>query len=379
MKKKIIVSVINDLATDQRVHKTCLLLINCGADVLLVGRKLKNSLPLIDRPYQIKRMNLFFTKGPFFYIEYQIRLFFLLMFCDTEVFFSNDLDTLLPNYIVAKVKGKSIVYDSHEYFTEVPELQNSPIKKGIWKSIEKYIVPKLNHCITINDSIAELYRNEYKNNWLVVRNVPQKYNFNIKKSRQELNMPLDKFIFILQGSGINIDRGAEEAVEAMQWTDAVLYIIGSGDVFPIIKSKILELKLEKKVKIIDKIPFHELMHYTSNCNMGLTLDKDTNINYKLSLPNKIFDYIQAGIPVLGTNLIEYKKIVDKYQIGEMLDEFSSKNLSDKMNEVILNELHYTILRANAVKASIELTWENETKELEFLIKSLLKSKNTFLH
>jgi hypothetical protein len=110
MKKKIIVSVINDLATDQRVHKTCLLLINCGADVLLVGRKLKNSLPLTERPYQTKRMKLFFTKGPIFYLEYQIRLFFLLMFCDAEVFFSNDLDTLLPNYIVAKVKGKSIVY-----------------------------------------------------------------------------------------------------------------------------------------------------------------------------------------------------------------------------------------------------------------------------
>jgi glycosyltransferase involved in cell wall biosynthesis len=372
MKKKIIVSVINDLATDQRVHKTCLLLINCGADVLLVGRKLKNSLPLTERPYQTKRMKLFFTKGPIFYLEYQIRLFFLLMFCDAEVFFSNDLDTLLPNYIVAKVKGKSIVYDSHEYFTEVPELQYSPIKKGIWKSIEKYVVPKLKHCITVNDSIAELFRNEYKNNWLVVRNVPQKYNFNTKKSRQQLNMPLNKFIFILQGSGINVDRGAEEAVEAMQSTDAVLYIIGSGDVFPLIKSKVLELKLEKKVKIIDKIPFHELMHYTSNCNMGLTLDKDTNINYKLSLPNKIFDYIQAGIPVLGTNLIEYKKIVDKYQIGEMIDEFSSKNLSEKMNEVILDELNYTKLKANVAKASLELTWENETKELEFLLKSLLK-------
>jgi glycosyltransferase involved in cell wall biosynthesis len=106
--------------------------------------------------------------------------------------------------------------------------------------------------------------------------------------------------------------------------------------------------------------------------MGVTLDKDTNINYKLSLPNKIFDYIQAGIPVLGTNLIEYKKIVDKYQIGEMIDEFSSKNLSEKMNEVILDELNYTKLKANVAKASLELTWENETKELEFLLKSLLK-------
>jgi len=371
MKKKVIVSVINDLATDQRVHKTCLLLMDCGAEVTLVGRILKNSLTLTDRPYQTKRMNLIFSKGLFFYAEFQVRLFLFLLTNKADIYFSNDLDTLLPNFLISRIRRKYTIYDSHEYFTEVPELQNSSFKKSIWKKIEKFIVPKLDYCLTVNDSIAELFRKEYKNKWLVVRNVPRKFNFNLKKTRNELNMPEDKFIFILQGSGINIDRGADEAIEAMQWVNGILYIIGSGDIFPLLKSKIKELNLQNKIVIIDKIPFIDLMQYTTNCNMGITLDKDTNINYKYSLPNKIFDYIQAGIPVLGTNLIEFKKVVDEYNIGEIIIDFNSKNLAQKMNEIILDEIKYKELKENTLKASNELIWENETKDLKKMFYILL--------
>jgi len=372
MKKKVIVSVINDLATDQRVHKTCILLMDSGAEVLLIGRKLKNSLPLNNRAYATKRMNLLFASGPFFYAEFQVRLLFILLSKKADLYFANDLDTLLPNYLVSKIKGKELVYDSHEYFTEVPELQKSPLKKSIWKWIERAIVPKLKYCITVNQSIAKLFSDEYKNKWMVIRNMPHKFYFQQKKKREELKMPLDKFIFILQGSGINIDRGAEEAVEAMQKVNAVLYIIGSGDVFSILKIKISELGLHQKVVIIDKIPFEQLMQYTANCNMGLTLDKDSNLNYKYSLPNKIFDYIQAGIPILGTNLIEYKKVIEQYNVGEIVEDFSTENLANKMNEIIANTAKYEAIKLNAQKAAAELIWENETKDLKKTIEALLE-------
>jgi hypothetical protein len=184
MKKKVIVSVINDLATDQRVHKTCVLLMDSGAEVLLIGRKLKNSLPLNNRAYATKRMNLLFASGPFFYAEFQVRLLFILLSKKADLYFANDLDTLLPNYLVSKIKGKELVYDSHEYFTEVPELQKSPLKKSIWKWIERAIVPKLKYCITVNQSIAKLFSDEYKNKWMVIRNMPHKFYFQQKKNER---------------------------------------------------------------------------------------------------------------------------------------------------------------------------------------------------
>ncbi len=103
--KRIIVSVSNDLATDQRIEKICATLQELNYDILLVGRKLKNSLPLY-RNYKTKRIHLFFNKGFLFYAEYNIRLFFLLLFSKKEILLANDLDTLLPNFLVSIIQKK---------------------------------------------------------------------------------------------------------------------------------------------------------------------------------------------------------------------------------------------------------------------------------
>ena len=136
-KNRAIVSVTNDLYTDQRVHKICLFLEEQGYQVLLLGRKRKSSLPLESRLYKTKRMNLFFDKGAMFYAEYNLRLFLFLFFKKGNLFVSNDLDTLLANYCASILKLKTrLVYDSHEYFTEVPELVNNTIVIHIWTTFE---------------------------------------------------------------------------------------------------------------------------------------------------------------------------------------------------------------------------------------------------
>ena len=119
--KRIIVSVTNDLVSDNRVHKVCTSLESMGNKVLLIGRKFSNS-HSVNRDYKIKRFSLLFNKGPLFYAEYNFRLFFLLLFSRADIYLANDLDTLYANYLASKIRGKVLVYDSHEYFTEVPEL-----------------------------------------------------------------------------------------------------------------------------------------------------------------------------------------------------------------------------------------------------------------
>ncbi|MGQ0828419.1 MAG: glycosyltransferase [Bacteroidota bacterium] len=362
--KRAIVSVINDLSTDQRVHKVCTTLHKLGYDVILIGRKQDKSLPLNQRDYKTKRMYLLFKTGPLFYAEYQLRLFFYLLFHKTDVLVSNDLDTLLPNYLISKLKGRHLVYDSHELFCEVPELQNNPLKKRIWKSIERRIFPKLKHVFTVNDSIAKIYSDEYKVNVKVVRNIPSALKAIPKKSKTELNLPTDKKIIILQGAGINIDRGAEEAVQAMQYiNNVVLLIIGSGDVIDILKQMVNKLNLSDKVKFIGKVPFEQLLQYTHHADLGLTLDKDTNVNYRYSLPNKLFDYIHAGVPVLSSNLVEIKKIIDQYNIGECIYNHNPKHIAEKINSILNNEVLLQAWKHNTQKAAAELNWEKEEQVL----------------
>ena len=364
--KTVIVSVINDLSSDQRVNRTCETLNAIGFDVLLVGRKHKSSMPLKDRPYNMKRMKLFFQKGGFFYAEYNIRLFFFLLFKKFDVVHSNDLDTLLANWLIASIKGGGLVYDSHEYFTEVPELQEDSFAKKIWLRIERLIFPKLDNIFTVNHSIAKVYKDLYNKEVKVMRNLPFMGKFfngiNIQ-SREELGIPLNKKIILLQGAGINVDRGAEEMVEAMNWIDAVFLIVGSGDVIKSLKKRVKSLGLNSKVIFTGKVPFEELISYTQIADVGVTLDKDTNLNYRYSLPNKLFDYFQSGLPVIASNLIEVRRIINEYKVGIILSSYEPKKMAEEINNYLDNETLFCLTKQNVEKAKKDLVWENEKQVL----------------
>lgn len=363
-KKRVILSVINDLVTDQRVNRTAGVLTELGFEVLLVGRRKFDSPVMTEREYETFRMRLLFEKGPWFYAEYNTRLFFLLLSRPADLLVSNDLDTLLPNYLVHKLKHVPLVYDSHEYFTATPELVDRPRVQRIWKWIEKSIVPKLKDCITVNASIANLFEKEYKVPFRVVRNIPNAPKHKETPTREELNLPADKKIVLLQGSGINIQRGAEEAVEAMQYLENVLLlIVGGGDVISLLKQKTNELKLQEKVKFVSRQTPEKLAGYTRNADLGLTIDKDTNINYRFSLPNKLFDYIHAGVPVLATPLVELKSIIQKYQIGAFIENHNPEHIAATIKAMFDDEKLLAEYKQNTARAAADLNWETEKKVL----------------
>jgi len=369
-KAKAIVSVINDLVTDQRVDRACHALLKSGYDVVLVGRKLKNSLPLDEKAYHRHRMKLVFSKGPLFYAEYQIRLFLFLLFNKSNLLYANDLDTLLANYLISRIKSTKLIYDSHELFCEVPELLDNPKKRQVWKKIEQWIFPKLSSVITVNKSIASIYEKEYHKKLYVVRNIPiTRTNIQLK-TRKELGLPKDKKVIILQGAGINIQRGAEEAVEAMQWVEnALLLIVGSGDVIGILKQMVSDLKLKDKVIITGKVPYEQLAQYTHIADLGLSLDKDTNLNYRYSLPNKLFDYIHANVPVMVSPLVEISRIVNDYQIGCIINKHEPKHIAEKINEAFEHTDTYLQWKKNLITAKEALSWEKEEQILLDCIKN----------
>ena len=356
-----IVSVINDLVTDRRVHKSCMVLHERGYDVLLTGRELPDSLPMDARPYRVNRMKLWFRKGVPFYAEFTIRLWFFLRRQHAQLLLANDLDTLAPNFYFARKRRIPLIYDSHEIFCEVPELQHTPLKKRIWETLEKRIVPKLKYCITVNQSIAGWFRQKYGTEFRVVRNIPDTTAVTEVKSRTELGLPGDKKIILLQGAGINIQRGAEEAIEAMEYVEnALLMIIGGGDAISQLREMAKKPVLQDKVRFLPKMNARDLYHYTRNADIGLSLDKDTNINYRYSLPNKLFDYVNAGVPVLASSLPEVQFFVDKYRVGICIESHEPRHIAEMMN-YMLNSPEYPLWKANTKVAAAENSWEQEKK------------------
>lgn len=368
--QRIIISVTNDLVTDQRVKKICDSLLELNFEIVLIGRKLTNSLP-IKRSYKTIRMNLLFKKGFLFYAEYNIRLFLKLFFLKKDVLLANDLDTLLPNYLISKIFSKKLVYDSHELFTEVPELISHPNIRNFWLNIEKYIFPNLKNVYTVNKKIAEIYSEKYNVSVKIIRNIaPKLQNPNIDADFSK-KIKGNKKMLILQGSGINIDRGAEETVAMMQYVDnVVLYIIGNGDVFDKLKTLRVNYNIENKVFITNKLPYSKLLEYTKIADLGLSLDKATNLNYEYSLPNKVFDYIQCQVPILTSNREVIANLVRKNNIGFVTDTHNPKKLAKIVNVIFSNQNQYDLYKENLKIASKKYTWENEEKKLKEIYSNL---------
>lgn len=361
-KKKVVVSVTNDLVTDQRVKRSIEVLLELGFEVCFVGRQLKESLP-IDRSYKTVRFKLWFRSGFLFYANYNLRLFFFLLFRRFDLYLSNDLDTLLPNFLISRLRAKPLVYDSHEYFTGVPEIQHRPLVKGIWRFLERWLLPKANDFITVNQSIASLYYDDYQVVAEVVRNISDSQLPEVRKTRSALGIPDKAYVLINQGSGINTDRGMEEAFEALKEMDnTILMLVGKGDVMPLLKQKAKEEGLENKVLFISPQPYLEMLQYTLNADCGLSLDKSTNLNYRFSLPNKLFDYVKCYIPVLVSDVVEVSSVVEKYNIGEVISNHEPDTICEGIARIRQNGKGYYQPRLD--KAAEENNWEEERVKLK---------------
>ena len=368
--KKITVSVISDLTTDQRVIRICTTLKLMGFEVFVIARSFNNSLPLDIYDFKATRIKCLFRKGIMQYAEFNFKLFWKLVFCKTDYFLANDLDTLIPNYIIAKIRNTKLFYDTHEYFTGVPELKNSHFKRKVWKFFENWIFPKLKNVYTVNNSVQNKYFEEYGNEISVVRNVPVTENiipFEIPKHWK------NKTVLMLQGAGINEGRGGVELLETMKYLpeNYFLVMIGSGTQWEEIKQKRIQWTLNDKVEMIDKVPPAKLKKYTGLANIAFSLDSFDDLNCLYNLPNKIFDYIHAGVPVIATAIPEVKYIVEKYKCGICIESNSPQILAAAILKMMSDEEIYRTYKANCVSAAKELCWENECEFLKKIYKPYL--------
>ncbi len=372
----VIVSVISDLVTDQRVHKVAQTLHEMGFTVLLTGTKKRNSLPISTRDYLTKRIKIFFEKGFLFYAEWNVRLFFFLLSKPAKILLANDLDTLPPNFFISKIKKNILVYDTHEYFTETAELYNRKFVKSIWQKIENFFFPKVKYIYTVNKSIAELYNKKYNKNIHVVRNVPllKKY---ANAAEKQLKLPTDKKILLTQGSGLNKNRGLEELVEALSLLpeEFILVIAGNGLIIEQLKSMAVKNNVNDRVIFTGILQPQELQQLTPLAFCGFSLDKPLNLNQQASLPNKLFDYIAAGIPVITTNIKEVAAIVEQFNIGIVINECNPVTIATVVKTMAKNEPQYAEYKKNTTKAYEQLNWNIEKKIVENIFTNLALENN----
>jgi len=355
--KRVVLSVTNDLTIDNRLHKVCTTLHNNGYEVKLVGRNRPSSVSLKPRAYKTHRISMMFDRGKLFYIEYNFKLFWYLLFQKCDILTANDHDVLFPNFLVSKLRFKKLVFDCHEYFTELPELVERPATRAVWVALEKSVFPFLKEFSTVNKTIANIYSKTYKKVVKVIPNVPRRRN-DVDRS-----IPSADRILIYQGN-VHPARGVELMVEALQYLDDVkFWIVGGGDIIGDIKDLAQKFKVEDKVVFHGFVPLQDLPNITTKATIGLSLEEAFGLNSTYSLPNKFLDYIQAGLPVVVSDIPELKRITEQHEIGVVLYERTPKKLANVINSILDDPNKYQQYRNNTQHAADDLCWENYEEEL----------------
>ena len=354
MLKRIYFTVTNDLVYDQRMKRICTSLAANNFNVTLVGRKLRHSLAIESQNYKQQRIRCFFNKGKLFYAEFNIRLFFFLLFKKIDGICAIDLDTIVPCLAISKLKNIPRVYDAHELFTGLKEVVTRPMVKRLWTSVERFAVPRFKWGYTVSESIAEEFGRRYGVTYQTVRNIP-------------VLKPLDNLSasepFILYQGAVNEARGFENLVPAMKMINYKLVICGDGNFMTQLKALVTENEVQDKVELTGMLLPGELWKIAQKAAIGVAFPENIGINQYLALPNKFFDYLHAGLPQVNVDFPEYRKLNDQYHVAVLVNNIEPKTIADSINNLMADTVLLKELRQNCIEARQELNWQNEEKKL----------------
>lgn len=371
--RRIAVWVSNDLTFDQRVKKTCETLESLGWTPVLVGREMPHSVPW-EGPWEAHRLTLAATSGPLFYASLQVQLSRWLREHKHRIdaIWCNDLDTLAPALWDGTLP---VVYDSHEYFTEAAGLTGKPVRRWVWLTLERWAMKRIPCMITVNESIAEAYRASYGVEVLVVRNMPRRQPPVQVEGRQafaEYDVPQDLPIALMQGAYMDRDRGAAEAVAALPSMKGVrLVLVGAGIEWEEAQAQVDDPAMEGRLHCIPKLPFDSLRRLTASADVGLSLDKGGHGNYEMSLPNKLFDFMHARLPMVVTARKEVAAIVRGHGLGEVIEEATPTAVNAAVNQV-LNKPREA-WRESLVTASENFHWGVDEPQIATALDICLKA------
>lgn len=365
MRNRIIVSVINNIQGDQRVDKVCKTLISDGWEVEVIGTNLRGK-PKLDKPYKTELISLKNQESFRLFVEFNWKLFWKLKSKDktNAVLLANDVDSLLPNYLIHKLYKVPIVFDSHEIYSELPSLKGRKFTKMIWKTLERWLLPKMKYFYTVSEGYADWFEKAYQNRPQIIKNVPNKIeNLTLEPSQVKLPIVEPGHKIIIYQGAINFSRGIDKMIEAMNYVEnAQLWIVGNGPKKSEYEALTNHFNLHHKVKFIGHVSPNDLKQITPKADLGLSLEEDFGISYRYALPNKIFDYTHAGVPILGTNLPDIQRTIEKYKIGKIVSNHEPQHIAEQI-KIMLDEGKIPYAE-NLKLAAKDLNWENEEEKLK---------------
>lgn len=334
-------------------------------------------------PFPLQRIRIRFKRGPLRFILFNFKAFAAMVFRRCDILHFRGL-WVVPAVLFYRLFHRcTLVYDANEYFAGHQLFDHSPVRRWIWLSFEKMIITYLDVLITVSEPLAQFYRDRYPNlrKVEVIRNLPS-IRFSDHGKR---NGPADaggpvRIIFhgfFLPGRAL---FQIIDAVASLGDLDIKVTLIGEGPLRPALMDRIKRHQPGERIQILPFVPNSELIPLISRSDIGLAVIEPDCINRTYALPNKFFEFIMAGVPVLASTIPTLKAYVEKYGVGKLTDPWNVDEISRTLRYMINHPQERNLWRKNCLVAAEELNWEQESLKMTAIYRSFTdKSKHAGGH
>ncbi len=407
-------AVTNDVVTDRRVARHAATLAEAGYDVVVVGREVWGAecgeRSVGGGQWGVERLRLRNRRGWRFYAEMNWKLARWVPKQKPDIVWANDSDTLPGCYVAARMAGARLVMDAHELFPEVPEILHKPLVRWVWRTVERWLMPRCDARLTVCQSIADHYRRTLGVEMAVVRNisggemrVESKDNFEIRNLKFEIQnslvdapatnaltparpqgaalstaesnqisekshnhtftqLPNTTSKVLLYQGAVNVGRGVDWAIDALEWLpECCLVVAGGGDLLDEMKRYAAQKAWADRVVFLGRLAPQELERLTPAADVGLVMLEDMVLSYHYALPNRIGDFVTAGVPMVVSDLPEMSAVVRRFDIGEVIEngELRAELLARAVKRVLeRGKANYDFSAARA-----DMDWNKEKLKL----------------
>ncbi len=362
IKKIITIGISGHIHTDQRMKRIAGSLSKNGANVTLYYREHFKYKPVKTAdllPFTTIGMRILINNGILFYVLLNWQLFWRLLFKKTDIYYAVDADTLPAFTLLSILRGKPMIYDAHEYFCEVPELQNSGLKKKIWDHVTRIGVRQAWKCLTVGQMLSLELEKRYHKPFVVVRNTTKIDEAESDDQTLTLSLP-NKPVILYQGA-LNKGRELELLISCMpELPEFHCLLAGEGDLSESLRE---QAKSMNNVQFAGLVSPQTLKTLTPKCFAGYNLlDAEGSLSYYFSLSNKYFDYIHAGIPSISSHLPEYEALNASNECGICINN-TKEDIIKTLKNWLAEPAVYQKFRENTNIARKVCQWETDEAAL----------------
>lgn len=295
-----------------------------------------------------------------------------------DIYHAHDEASLPAVAAAAWLRHKPLIFDSHELPLSVTSIRWHWLRQ-LFTSILKFVLPRCAGVISVSPPIAQVISERYHpKSVTLVRNIlPYQQVERSDRFRQELGLDPQTRVALYQGA-FQRDRGLEILVRAARFLESDIVIAMMGAHREGMYEKLVELiaceEVEDRIKLLPPVPYDELLTWTVSADVGLIIfDPAYSLKTKMCLPNKLFEYLMVGLPILASELIAITPILHTYGVGQIVSSLEPYQVGIAINAILAKQSSLDIMRHNALKAAKELCWDREKQKLVSMYKGIQNS------